>query len=93
MDQKRGLEGLAFYRQRAGLTQQQLAEGLNVSRTAVTMWETGQSWPSAALLPVVADTLLCSIDELYSNPIKSEEGSQCSQATRICTEGTGVLPV
>ena len=89
MDQKRGLEGLAFYRQRAGLTQQQLAEGLNVSRTAVTMWETGQSWPSAALLPKLADVLLCSIDELYVDHNTEEEGCPCQLAAGISTEGTG----
>jgi len=91
MDLKRGLEGLAFYRQRAGLTQQQLAEGLNVSRTAVTMWETGQSWPSAALLPRIADVLLCSIDELYCDHITEEEGCPCITTSGISTEVIEVL--
>ena len=93
MELKRGLEGLAFYRQRAGLTQQQLAEGLNVSRTAVTMWETGQSWPSAAILPKLADVLLCSIDELYTYHTAEEEETPCRTAGQICTEGTDNLPV
>lgn len=88
MDLKRGLEGLAFYRQRAGLTQQELAEGLHVSRTAVTMWETGQSWPSAALLPKLAETLLCSIDELYSEHITDKEASPCRAPAEICTAPT-----
>ena len=91
MDLKRGLEGLAFYRQRAGLTQQQLAEGLNVSRTAVTMWETGQSWPSAALLPKISDVLLCSIDELYGDHITEEEGCPCIRTSGISTEVIEVL--
>ena len=92
MDLKRGLEGLAFYRQRAGLTQQELAEGLHVSRTAVTMWETGQSWPSAALLPKLAETLLCSIDDLYSYHTAEEEDAPCRATAPTCTDGTDVLP-
>ena len=59
------LKGLKYYRQRAGLTQAELASALNVSRSAVTTWELGTAWPSAALLPQIADFLLCSIDDLY----------------------------
>lgn len=92
MDLKRGLEGLRYYRQRAALTQQQLADVLHVHRASIIAWETGQSWPSAAILPKLADVLLCSIDELYSEHITDEEGSPCREAVEICTDGTGELP-
>jgi len=75
MDIKRGLDGLRYYRQRAALTQQQLADSLNVHRASIIAWETGQSWPSAALLPLIADVLLCSIDELYSQHSTEEAES------------------
>lgn len=75
-----GLQGLKDYRQRAGLTQQQLADALGVERATVTMWETGRNWPSASLLPKMADLLLCSIDDLY-HPIhdntEDEEACPC----------------
>lgn len=74
-----GLQGLKHYRQRAELTQQKLADALGVERATVAMWETGRSWPSAALLPNMADLLLCSIDELYRRPQSddTEEKEAC----------------
>ena len=62
------LEGLPARRKAAGYTQEALAAALGVTRPALAAWETGRSWPSAALLPALADLLLCSIDELYVDP-------------------------
>lgn len=62
------MAGLAPRRKAVGLTQAQLAEALGVERATVTMWELGNSWPSARVLPPLADLLVCSIDELYFAP-------------------------
>ncbi len=62
------LEGLAPRRRLAGLTQAQLAEELGIERPTLACWETGVNWPSARMLPQIADLLLCSIDELYVDP-------------------------
>lgn len=62
------LEGLAPRRKAAGMTQAQLAEAIGVERPALAMWEIGASWPSARILPALADVLLCSIDALYEPP-------------------------
>ena len=62
------LEGLSPRRRAAGMTQAQLAEAVGVERAALAMWEIGASWPSARILPALADVLLCSIDELYWPP-------------------------
>ena len=89
------MEGLKYYRSRANMTQEQLAEQLGVTRAAVGMWEIGRSWPSAALLPQMADLLLCSIDDLYHAPENyNERGDEmpCQANAAICTEDTGVLP-
>ena len=61
------LEGLAPRRKAAGMTQSQLAAAIGVERAALAMWEIGASWPPARLLPAMADTLLCSIDDLYGD--------------------------
>ena len=66
------MKGLKYYRQRAGLTQAELADILGVTRAAVSLWETGQTWPSAALLPQMADFLLCSIDDLFQEHPEAE---------------------
>ena len=60
------LEGLAPRRRAVGLSQQAVANALGVERATVGMWETGANWPSARILPALADLLCCSIDELYT---------------------------
>ena len=64
----KGLQGLPARRKAAGFTQEAFAEALGVTRSALAAWETGRAWPSAAILPQIADLLLCSIDELYKAP-------------------------
>ena len=63
-----GLLGLPGRRRAAGYTQEGLSAALGVTRVALAQWETGRAWPSAALLPQMADLLLCSIDDLYAEP-------------------------
>lgn len=46
------------------LTQQQLADMLNVSRTSLTMWEIGKAMPTVDRLVAMADILGCTTDEL-----------------------------
>lgn len=67
------LEGLAPRRRAVGLSQQAVANALGVERATVGMWETGASWPSARVLPALADLLCCTIDELYTAPEEVEE--------------------
>ena len=52
-------------RRRAGLTEVHLAERMHCTKTTVYFWETGRTWPSAALLPELAEILGCSIDDLF----------------------------
>lgn len=56
---------IATIRQSKNLTQQQLADGLNVNRTTVAMWESGKSSPRADLIPEIASVLGCTISELF----------------------------
>ena len=59
------LVGLRPRRVALGLTQQQLADQLGITQPRLCLWETGQSWPPAALLPRLSEALHCSIDELF----------------------------
>ena len=61
-------------RRRAGLTAVQLAERMHCTKTTFYFWETGRTWPSAALLPELAETLGCTIDDLFAAP--GEENTQ-----------------
>ena len=47
-------EALRDHRQRCGMTQEYVAEALNVSRQAVSKWETGAAEPSTSNLLALA---------------------------------------
>ena len=59
-------EKLQELRKRKGLTQEQLAESLYVSRTAISKWESGRGYPSIDSLKRVAEFFSVTIDELLS---------------------------
>ena len=52
-------------RQRLGLTQEKLAEKLNVTPQAVSKWESGTGMPDIALLPELSAIFGVTIDELF----------------------------
>ena len=60
-------ENLQFLRQRRGITQEQLAEELDVSRQSVSKWESGASDPSTANLLALAELYGVSVQELLEN--------------------------
>lgn len=60
-------EKLQWLRKRNNLTQEQLAEQLFVSRTAVSKWESGRGYPNLESLKCISKLFSVSIDELLSN--------------------------
>ena len=64
-------------RELANLTQSAVAEALDVQRTTVSMWETGDSLPNPRLLPAIAKLYHCTVDELLADaePEPSEESA------------------
>ena len=59
-------EKLQQLRKSKGLTQEELAEALYVSRTAVSKWESGRGYPSIDSLKEIAGYFSVSIDALLS---------------------------
>ena len=51
----------------AGLTQQQIAEKLNLDRSSVAKYEKGESTPNLKNLPEICKALNISIDELLKD--------------------------
>ena len=49
-----------------GLTQVALASIIGVNQSTIADWEAGKKYPSADKLPLIAKTLNCTIDELYT---------------------------
>lgn len=57
-------EKIRDQRKKAGLSQEQLAEKLNVSRQAITKWETNKGIPDISNLIAISDEFGLSLDEL-----------------------------
>ena len=55
-------------RRQAGLTQEELAEKLHVTRQAVSNWERNQNLPELEVLLAAAEALGASVDELLYGP-------------------------
>lgn len=60
-------EKLQELRKQKGLTQEELAESLFVSRTAISKWESGRGYPNIDSLKAIAKFFSVTIDELLSS--------------------------
>lgn len=58
---------LQLIRRNKGMTQEELAEKLSVSRQAVAKWESGQSYPDITNLITVSDVFNVSVDYLVKD--------------------------
>ncbi len=72
MDQKKIGKFLKELRKEKGITQEKLAEKLNVSGRSVSRWETGSNMPDISLLVEIADYYDVDVRELIDGERKSE---------------------
>lgn len=59
-------------RKNEGLSQEQLAEKIGVSRQAITKWETGKGMPDIENMIILAELFKTSLDELVSHAMPQE---------------------
>ena len=59
-------EKLQALRKQKGLTQEELAEALYVSRTAISKWESGRGYPNIESLKAIAGYFGITLDSLLS---------------------------
>ncbi len=78
-------------RHKRGITQDELAAHIGVSKGAVSKWETGSSLPDISLLPQLASYFDISIDELIGYQPQMEEGDIKKLYVRL-SEEFSVLP-
>jgi len=67
-------------RKALGMTQQQLADKLNVSFQAVSKWENGTTYPNIEILRDLAIVLEVSVDEILAGSEKEADGLSYSKA-------------
>lgn len=73
MDQVKIGNFITKCRKEKNLTQQQLADILNVSNRAVSKWETGKNLPDASLMIELCKNLEITVNELFAGERLSEE--------------------
>ena len=66
-------ENLKMLRRQKGISQEVLAQELNVVRQTVSKWEKGLSVPDAEMLICIADLFGISVSELLGSKIEQEE--------------------
>ena len=86
-------EKLQELRKQKGLTQEELAEVLCVSRTAISKWESGRGYPNIDSLKAISKYFGVTIDELLSSEeliVIAEEDSK-QKEKHICNLVFGLL--
>ena len=88
-------EKLQKLRKNRGLTQEELAEALYVSRTAVSKWESGRGYPSIDSLKEISNYFSVSIDDLLSGEkvLKIAEKENKYNIRAICDLLFGMVDV
>jgi len=86
-------EKLQYLRKQKGLTQEQLAQALYVSRAAVSKWESGRGYPNIDSLKLIAAFYCVTVDELLSGEelLTIAEDSQKQTAIQLCSLIIGLL--
>lgn len=83
MDQKKVGLFLKTLRKEKNITQEVLAETLNISNRTVSRWETGSNMPDISLLVELAEFYQVSISEIIDGERKSEKMNQEIKDTAV----------
>ena len=74
---------IAQLRKARNLTQQQLADQLNVTNRAISRWERGEGYPEITLLPKLADSLGVTTDEILGHRTGKQPGMRFAQQPQV----------
>ena len=88
-------EKLQELRKKKGLTQEELAEFLYVSRTAISKWESGRGLPNIDSLKAISKFFSVTIDELLScdQVLSIAEEDSKQKENRLCDLVFGLLDI
>ncbi len=88
-------EKLQELRKNRGLTQEELAESLYVSRTTISKWESGRGYPSIDSLKEISNYFSVTIDELLSGEklLSIAEKENKSNIRSMCDLLLGIVDV
>ena len=88
-------EKLQELRKGRGLTQEELAEALYVSRTAISKWESGRGYPSIDSLKEISHYFSVTIDDLLSSEklLSIAERENKAKLRNMCNVLLGMLDI
>ena len=88
-------EKLQELRKNRGITQEELAEALYVSRTAISKWESGSGYPSIDSLKEISNYFSVTIDDLLSSEklLSIAEKENKSNLRSMCHFLFGILDI
>ena len=88
-------EKLQELRKSRGLTQEELAEDLYVSRTAISKWESGRGYPNIDSLKEISKYFSVSIDDLLSGEklLSIAEEEKESSIRSLCDLLFGIVDI
>lgn len=86
-------EKLQALRKQSGLTQEELAQVLYVSRTAISKWESGRGYPNIESLKAIAAYFSVTVDALLSGEqvLSIAEKEQQQKRAQLCDLILGLL--
>jgi len=85
-------DNLTYYRKKAGITQQELAEKLNYSDKSVSKWERGEGVPDIYILKQIADLFEVTVNDLIeSRSSAPQKLNKKKNKILICLESIGLV--
>lgn len=82
-------EKIKLLRNEKGITQEALAENLNVSRSAIAKWETNSGVPEVSNLKIISKLFDISVDELIDDTKKIKKTETKDDTIFDCSEYAG----
>lgn len=73
-------KNLQMARKKAGLSQNDVADSLHITRQSVSQWENGRSCPDLQNLQLLSEIYQVSVDNLIADPLISSNTTQQIQA-------------
>lgn len=77
---------LSFYRKKANLTQEELADKMFVTRQTVSRWETDIAFPDVETLVKLCDLLCCDMDTLVRGNAREEKAQNIDDKCVKCCD-------
>lgn len=81
-----------LFRSKMGMTQEEVAEKVGVSRQAVAKWEKGETQPDIESCVKLADLFGVSVDALVRNMQNNDKGQQICGCVKVNDKGQITLP-